>query len=457
VGENLPVKDRAMRDFKNITTKRRFIRLPFMGWKKKSPHNSYKNLIESRPTLKRLRLILPLLAVLLAAYPVLHLLIDDSSVNLTNSPTKTSIRLPRELNEWQSFQLAADAFPSARFSGDRLLAQLPDGGSVIYSFDQGLQERITKLMADFKVPYGVFVALEPKTGRVLAMVGHSSLEPEWEWRSFYNLYPMASLFKIVTAAAALEEKKVTPDTVVTFSGGLTSENPRYWQVKTGKQNQRMDLTAAMGKSVNPVFGRLAAEIVGRESIISCADRFGFNQCLFPGTPITPSRALPPQSDSDLNLMGAGLNKGVLISPFHAAAIMAAIANNGMMMLPGPVLEIKNGNGKLVFTSKPQPVRQIITPQTAGQLAKMMSTTVSSGTSRRAFHDRQGRPRLADIAIAAKTGSINGSDPDGHYSWFAAYAPANDPQIALVALVINQPKWKIKASYVGEQALESFFR
>ena len=450
-----------MRDFKNITTKRRFIRLPFIGWKKKSPHNSYKNLIESRPTLKRLRLILPLLAVLLAAYPVLHLVIDarnaDSSVNLTASPSKTGVRLPRELNEWQSFQLAADAFPSARFSGDRLLAPLPDGGSVAYSFDQELQERITKLMADFKVPYGVFVALEPKTGRVLAMVGHSSLEPEWGRRSFYNLYPMASLFKIVTAAAALEEKKVTPDTVVAFSGRLTSENPRYWQVKTGKQCQKMDLTAAMGKSVNPVFGRLAAEIVGRDCIISYADRFGFNQCLFPGTPITPSRALPPQSNADLNLMGAGLNKGVLVSPFHAAAIMAAIANNGMMMLPDPVLEIKNGNGKLVFTPKPQSVRQIITPQTAGQLAKMMSTTVNSGTSRKAFHDRRGRPRLADIAIAAKTGSINGSDPAGQYSWFAAYAPADDPQIALIALVINQPKWKIKASYVGEQALESYFR
>jgi cell division protein FtsI/penicillin-binding protein 2 len=88
---------------------------------------------------------------------------------------------------------------------------------------------------------------------------------------------------------------------------------------------------------------------------------------------------------------------------------------------------------------------------------MMSTTVNSGTSRKAFHDRRGRPRLADIAIAAKTGSINGNDPVGYYSWFAAYAPADDPQIALIALVINQPKWKIKASYVGEQALESYFR
>jgi cell division protein FtsI/penicillin-binding protein 2 len=86
---------------------------------------------------------------------------------------------------------------------------------------------------------------------------------------------------------------------------------------------------------------------------------------------------------------------------------------------------------------------------------MLSSTVTSGTSRRAFHDRRGRPRL-DVEIAAKTGSINGTDPRGQYSWFAAFAPAHKPRIALVALVINQDKWRIKSSQVGEQALEEFF-
>jgi cell division protein FtsI/penicillin-binding protein 2 len=61
-----------------------------------------------------------------------------------------------------------------------------------------------------------------------------------------------------------------------------------------------------------------------------------------------------------------------------------------------------------------------------------------------------------VPIAAKTGSIDGSDPRGHYSWFAAFAPAQNPRIALVALVINQDKWRIKSAQVGEQALEEFF-
>lgn len=88
---------------------------------------------------------------------------------------------------------------------------------------------------------------------------------------------------------------------------------------------------------------------------------------------------------------------------------------------------------------------------------MLSTTVNKGTSRRAFHDRKGRALLANINIAAKTGSIDGKSPDGQYSWFAAYAPLEDPQIALVALVVNQGKWNVKAAHVGEKALEAFFR
>ena len=97
------------------------------------------------------------------------------------------------------------------------------------------------------------------------------------------------------------------------------------------------------------------------------------------------------------------------------------------------------------------------PTTAASLARMLSTTVVSGTSRKAFHDRRGRPMFASLHVAAKTGSIDGKDPAGHYSWFAAYAPMEDPQIAIAALVINENKWRIKATYVGEQALEAFFK
>lgn len=449
-----------MQDLKHILNKNK--KLPRLNLLKKGETPAADlaaSLHESRAEKKRLRIVLPVLALLLAIYPVFNLLISAktalSSVGKSNPSTKVDIY--EELDNWQAFQLAADLLPSSRVENDHLTAALPDGGTVVYAIDEVLQRRVTKLMEDYQVPYGAFVAIEPKTGRVLALASRSSLDHSWEKNSCYNLYPMASLFKIITATAALEQKKVSPETVFPFNGRLTSENPKYWYVKPNSKNQQMPLTVAMGKSVNPVFGRLASDVVGKESLVSCAERFGFNQLLFPATLVTPSRAAIPQTEDDLRLMGAGLGREVKISPLHAAAVMAAIANGGLMMSPALVQEVKDPQGLAVFSHKPHQLKRLVAPEITDQLTRMLSTTVSSGTSRRAFHDRRGRPMLASVKIAAKTGSINGKDPSGHYSWFAAYAPAEDPQIALVALVINQSKWRIKASHVGEKALEAFFK
>jgi cell division protein FtsI/penicillin-binding protein 2 len=219
----------------------------------------------------------------------------------------------------------------------------------------------------------------------------------------------------------------------------------------------MTLTDAMGKSVNPVFGQLASEVVGKEQLILEANKFGFNSQLFPGTSIIPSTAFPPQNDAELKLMGAGLGREVKISPIHAAAMMGAVANHGVMMTPLLAEKVTSGTGELLFSAAPLELRRLLSEETTVKLAQTLSTTVKKGTSRRAFHDRSGRALLAKLNIAAKTGSIDGQDPEGQYSWFAAYAPMEDPQIALVALVVNQGKWNVKASHVGEKALEAFFR
>ncbi|HEX9022599.1 MAG TPA: penicillin-binding transpeptidase domain-containing protein [Geobacteraceae bacterium] len=452
-----------MRDLKHLLKKNRLRRLPLFGRRNKSTLNVYKKLVEAEPARRRLRVILPLIAVVLGAYPAVNLLLSvknaQSSVGRSSVPAPAPARVAplQELENARAFQLAADSLPLARFAGGRMQARLSDGGTVVLSIDQNLQERVEKVMRTCQVPYGVFVAIEPKTGRILAMAAHSSLNPAWERNSFFDLYPMASLFKIVTTAAALEQKKVSPTTVFEFRGKNTSENPRYWYVKPGKRNQQMPLDIALGKSVNPVFGRLASDVVGRDAIVSFAERFGFNQVLMPGTSLKTSCAVVPQTDEELKLMGAGLCHEVKISPLHVATMMAAIANEGIMMTPALTQEIRNSKGETVYTQKGKPLRNLISAGTAGQLSRMLSTTVSSGTSRKVFHDRRGRALLASLSIAAKTGSIDGKDPAGHYSWFAAYAPANDPQIALAALVINQAKWRIKASYLGEQALEEFFK
>jgi cell division protein FtsI/penicillin-binding protein 2 len=449
-----------MKDFKDYSTRRK----GFWPKRNRKPRNLLRKPVALRDAspsrVRRLRIILPLIAVLLVVYPVASYLlagakstirgIDRKNAISASSPAKASL----EGNG--TFALAAGLLDRSREDNEKVVAPLPDGGTVVYALDEDLQERIVRLLDQFKVPYGAFVAVEPKTGRVLALVGRSAVDHAWDKRGPLEVYPMASLFKIVTASAALEQKKVSSDTVVAFRGRLTSENPKYWEVGPRQRGQEMSLTTAMGKSVNPVFGNLASDVVGRDSIMACAEQFGFNQDLFPGSGIAPSRAATPQDDHDLMLMGAGLGREVKISPVHAAALMGAVANGGIMMTPSLVQEIRNARGEVVYAHTDRPLRRLMSPETAGQLARMLSTTVKSGTSRKVVHDRRGRPKLSSVSVAAKTGSIDGKNPDGHYSWFAAYAPMEDPQIAVVALVVNQPKWKIKASYVGEQALEEFF-
>lgn len=421
--------------------------------------NAFKVPKETKPKKRRLKVILPIVALLLASYPILSLVGAPRLKQATSVAVAKTAPAPAPLTKmdnWGAFRLASDALPAARAEGGAFSAPLPQGGKVVYAINEAMQHRVEKLLDDYKVPYGLFVAIEPKTGRILATVSHSSVQPGWEKGANYNLYPMASLFKIVTATAALEEKKVSADTPFAFNGRLTSENPKYWRVRT-RGNQQMPLSIAMGKSVNPVFGRLAGEVVGRDPLLLYAERYGFNQAIFPGSPITPSRAPAPGSVDQLMLMGAGLNHEVKVSPFHVASILGTVANGGVMMTPSLAKEIVDAKGVPVFTQTPQPLRTVITPATAASLAHMLSTTVISGTSRKAFHDRRGRPMFASLRVAAKTGSIDGKDPAGHYSWFAAYAPMDDPQIALAVLVINQAKWRIKATSVGEQALEAFFK
>lgn len=434
-------------DLKHLVKKKRF-RLPFL--RSNSPVRS-RLLVETRLRQRALRIILPALALMLAAWPV-RSLVRGNSTAFHPQPKREYLK---SLDSNQSLRLCSDSLSSCRISDGKLTASTPDGGVISYCIDPTLQSRVRKVMEENRVPYAAFVAIEPKTGRVLALEGYSFLNASWGENSCFGIYPMASLFKMVTAAAAFEQRKAGPETMVAFAGKNTSENPKYWT--PGRRAQQVNLSVAMGKSINPVFGRLASDFVGKDYLMTMTDRFGFNQALFPGTQVTPSTAPVPTTDAELKLMGAGLGREVKISPFHVALIMSALANDGMM--PQPVLadRIVNGRGETVQAGGGGEGRRVLSPEIARQLGQALSLTVKSGTSRKAFHDRRGRMKLASIDIAAKTGSINGKNPDGHYSWFAAYAPAKDPQIALAALVVNDGKWKIKASNLGEQALEAYFQ
>lgn len=357
----------------------------------------------------------------------------------------------------QLFTVADGLLPRATHQGNHLTATADDGTVLNYTINPELQRQVTSYLEMTRPAYAVLVALEPSSGRILSLAGYSSLDPSWQQAAAYQTYPMASLFKMVTAAAALENRKISPETVMAFRGRLVSETPKNWDPHPRGRNLQMDLTTAMAKSVNPVYGLIASELLGKEQLQQACNRFGFNRSLLlPGVPAIPSSAPQPETVYGLRLQGCGLDHGLKVSPIHAATITAAIANRGNLMAPR-LVDQASRDGKPLEVPAPKVIERVMSPETASSLNRMLITTVTSGTSRRAFRSGEGRQLVREMQIAAKTGSIDGDNPKGHYSWFAAYAPADRPQIALVALVINGDKWKIKASQLGEQALSAFFR
>jgi cell division protein FtsI/penicillin-binding protein 2 len=396
------------------------------------------------------------IAVIAVLTPLTVLLIQKGagaleSLGQDHTTTKPA---PTPLDD-KLFGAACTLLPKAVQTGNSLMVNADDGTALQYSINPELQTRVNEYFIKNRVPYAILVAVEPSTGRILALASYSSVDPSWAAEAPYNTYPMASLFKMVTAAAALEQGKISPNSVMAFRGRSASENPRYWDAVPRKRNRQMDLTEAMGKSVNPIYGRIASDLLGTEPLMGVTERFGFNQQILPGVPVKTSQAPRPASTKDLRLLGSGLDHDLRVSPIHAAAITAGFANNGVMMTPRIVDRASRGEREQTVPA-PRQLRRIVAPEVANDLTRMMLTTVSTGTSHKAFSTPQGKQLVSTISIAAKTGSIDGTDPKGHYSWFAAYAPANQPKIAIVALVINRERWKIKASQVGELALSQFF-
>ena len=136
-------------------------------------------------------------------------------------------------------------------------------------------------------------------------------------------------------------------------------------------------------------------------------------------------------------------------------IAATVANHGRMMRPQVVDRIVDPSGKLVSRAEPELHRSVLERRTADLLARMMRTTVAQGTAHKTFFDAKGNPFLPGVAVAGKTGTLSKERPYRGYSWFVGFAPADAPKVAVAALIINSPKWRIKAAYLAREALRYY--
>ena len=339
--------------------------------------------------------------------------------------------------------------------GGRMVQDLGDGKKVVYTVDPRIQATMSEMVEAYDPPFASVVVMEPSTGRVLAMVDYSSLEElKGEPLSLRAEAPAASIFKIVSSAALLESGKVATDTPVCYSGGRSRLSRRHLRYDPERDRTCKDLGQALASSANPVYARLSTRYLDTSDLQRTADRFGFNQTLPFLWPVQTSRARIPSEVLEMARCSAGFGHSQL-SPLHAALVASAIGNGGTMMAPVIVDHIES-QGESVYSWKPTVLAKTTTPEVAATVAEMMIGTTKDGTAAKYFRKANAQVRALDVA--GKTGSLSGDLAGQRYrfSWFVGFAPAENPEVAVAVMVANEPKWKVKSSYLAREALESYF-
>jgi cell division protein FtsI/penicillin-binding protein 2 len=339
----------------------------------------------------------------------------------------------------------------------------PVSALVQYSFDPGLQSSMEELFNHYSPDYGALVALDPVTGRILALISYEADQranaPQGleEHLALRATFPSASVFKVVTASAAIAEKKFTADTRIAFNGSNhTLYKSHVLKDSWNRWTRTISLREAFAHSVNTVFAKIGAFNVGARGLRDYAGRFGFNRQIASDLPVQPGRALIPEDADAWTLAEAasGFTRDNTMSPLQGALIAATLVNQGKMVNPYAVESVHLQDGEPIYAAVPEAPREVISPQVASQMLELMRQTVISGTSRTSFRGFS-KGRSAQIDVGGKTGSLTGDNPAGKYDWFVGYGSLRGRSIALAALTINRKQWNVKSSYVARRAIETY--
>jgi peptidoglycan glycosyltransferase len=332
----------------------------------------------------------------------------------------------------------------------------PQGGSVELTLDPAAQRAAYDgLMALGEGTQGSVVAIEPATGRVLAMVSVPSFDPNKLAshdlnavakadavlnkrddqpklnRAIQTTLPPGSTFKLVTAAAAIEDGLYGPESQVPAGAGYQlPESTSVVHNSTGSACNPATITLkyALEWSCNTTFAQVANKL-GVDKMKSMADAFGFNDTSLTDLPGQAKSVYPGDMNRPQTALSGFGQSDVRATPLQMAMVAAGIANRGKVMRPHLVDELRSPDFDSLGKTPNKLYRQAISEATARQLTDMMVGVVDEGTASTA--------QIPGIRVAGKTGTAQtGRDDISNYAWFVSFAPADDPQIAVAVMIQN---------------------
>lgn len=322
------------------------------------------------------------------------------------------------------------------------------GNNVVLTIDETIQyfteRELDTLMADYNPKGATIIVMEPKTGAILAMAnrpdyspakyGESSPESRRNHAIQLNYEP-GSVFKIVTSAAALEEGSVTPESRFYDPGFIPVGDRRIKCWRYPRAHGAQSFTEVVENSCNPGFVKVGLDL-GKERFYKYIRAFGFGQRT--GISLAGEATgivIPEKKVTPINLATISIGQSISVTPIQLVTAMSAVANDGVLMKPQLVKEIKDTKGKVIKLFKPEVVRQVVSKSTARQLCGILEKVVSNGTGANAY--------LEGYRVAGKTGTAQKAGKGGYIQGkyvasFGGFAPADDPRIA-VLVIIDEPQ------------------
>ena len=355
------------------------------------------------------------------------------------------------------------------YSRSKNVVEARSGLNLVLTIDRNMQEIVEKALkdgvAEFKAKSASAVVVDPVTGEILAMASYPTFDPNSKNQGVDRAakneivslsYEPGSTFKVITAAAALENNVVSPLKVFANEGKCWQWNPRSEKICDTHIYGDMDMSEAMVQSSNIVFAKIASE-VGAVRMHKMARAFGIGERAFDnyageesGRLLTPAELT--RDDRTLKTMGFG--HAVSVTPIQMVMAYAAVANGGKLMRPQIVKEWRNSSGDVVKKVEPMELRRVISEKTAASIRKMLNRVVNSGTAKRVASQK-----LPDVLFGGKTGTAEkynhitrSYDRNSQVASFIGLAPSEDTRYVCLVLV-DDPQGK----HVGGLTAGPIFR
>ena len=328
---------------------------------------------------------------------------------------------------------------------DMATNRTPEGASVQTTIVPKIQKAAADALGNQK---GAVVALNPKTGAVLAMVTSPTFDPNdiathdieaagkaydrlasssqqpLTNRAAREIYPPGSTFKVVTAAAALADGK-TPNSMVESPDRLKLPGTRvFLSNSTNCGGTKITITQALKVSCNTAFANLGMD-VGASKLREQAQLFGFDRRHLADLGGVASQFPDKLNEAQLALSSIG-QYDVAASPLQMAMVSAAIANDGVLMDPYVVSQVRSQDLRPIETHEPKALSTAMTSENAKELQQMMGVVVSEGTGRNA--------QIPGVEVGGKTGTAQSDPKRKPFAWFTSFAPLDDATVAVAVIV-----------------------